>query len=328
MMITPVFTDMLIHDWLCFDHFTKNSQIEINNLRDQWLFFLQSGLNVDIKDSYNLDEWVYRKHTQAELKDRAKLFYRDLQKCSTVEELTVVFQKVNIPLKYSCINEFKEHLLNPRFGRNLVQYFFYNEGQNLALNSEMISCILMKKKEARDDKINRARSFILEQMNQCKNHSLKEVVEHFSKLHIDVLSVIREDENDPKITLSNTFDWNDSIKNEEFLIKLTAKWVDFQETTALLAKQGLKQILLLKYKSEANLTIKIDNEIENLAYAINEADIDYFDHFVIEFFEDHIGFTLNNNTKSKLKSHLEIYLSSEENFLKSFSSNRLSYLRI
>lgn len=69
-----------------------------------------------------------------------------------------------------------------------------------------------------------------------------------------------------------------------------------------------------------------DRAIEHLVEMVLDANIDYFPPLVIEFIENHIGFTLTNESKVLLKSKLyEFFLKKEYAFVAFFSSNRSTY---
>ena len=93
---------------------------------------------------------------------------------------------------------------------------------------------------------------------------------------------------------------------------------------------SLKQLRIKDVKLIINpnmLKVGID-PIEEIADILQEVDFDYMPIRVKEFFEDHLGFELNNSNKHLLKEELEDFFSTRKSdFIDACDMNRSAYLR-
>lgn len=222
----------------------------------EWLFHLQPYFLVNIEpENPTLEEEdaiEAQIDAQEELIEEVKSFLVSLENCNSLEEVEKIFKKINVPFVLPpSIHHFKQTLQNPRLCRDLVQCYYYYAGRRALINPSKLSYAIKKKEEEHAHNIDRSIPFIAEQINECQkqNLSFKEIQAYFAKLHIDIHS-LKIPNNDLPLPPTDELEWAECIQDNEFIQALAGKWVDYQEATAQMAMQALRQALLSKHHVE------------------------------------------------------------------------------
>jgi hypothetical protein len=80
--------------------------------------------------------------------------------------------------------------------------------------------------------------------------SFVEIQAYFAKRHIDINSISIPDADDLPVPPTNELEWEECAQNDEFIRALAEKWIDFQEGTAQMLMQAVRQAVLSKHQVE------------------------------------------------------------------------------
>lgn len=217
-------------------------------IREKWFYHLQSHLvfNIHSEDprSEQDDSILDEKISQAQIKDDLKNFLNFLKNCNEIEDVREHFNQMGISVELPLsIQDFKDSFGNPRFQRQIIQSYYQSIGQRAIMNEKKLSKLLLNKEQEHNRRVERSLIFIFDQIDHCESMSFPEIQAHFDHLHIHLDAIEIEGLGCPPTT---SLEWEECIQNEEFCNALAEQWIDFQETTALLAMQMLRQALLSK----------------------------------------------------------------------------------
>lgn len=233
--------------------------------RDQkeWMFHLQPDwlVNIGPKDPTAEEEerLEIELEAQEDLIHDAKEFLISLNKCTSLDEVEKIFKSLNVPFPLPpTIDHFKQMLRkNPRFGRDLVQCYYYHVGRRATISASKLLSAIDKKEEEHHRKIDQCLPFITGEINKCQiqNLSFDGIQDHFAKLHIDIDSITISVAGDLPLPPTNALEWGECTQNDEFIRALAGKWVEHQEATAQMVMQALRQALLSKHQVERQFLI-------------------------------------------------------------------------
>lgn len=261
----------------CFYELYKNCRgflecTRANEIQKEWLFHLQTQQIVSLKKenptAIEKENDYFQEVIQKKLREKTKLFFYSLNKSQSIKEVQDLLKEINLAIEIpSSIEQFKQLLEIPRFNRELFQHYYFHMGQRITLNpldpvdSKRIKLIKEKKQEEYDHKVIRCLPIITKKIDEY--HDLKNKI-HFSKNHIDdqnkrhleYIKLFKTIKKNFHIDISspnspqNILEWEECLKNEKFITALAQQWVHFQETTAQMSLQAVRQILLSKIKIE------------------------------------------------------------------------------
>jgi len=233
-----------------------------HDIQKEWLFHLQTPFSVNIsRENSNPTEDEDDDYFESQEYDRTKLFKSMdtfssfLHHCKEIKEVQTKFKELELDFEIpSTIEQFKQLLTNERFVRDFFQNYYYQIGCRVAMDKAQINSNLKKRKNEYDRKIQRSIPFINQQIAECQNKSIEEIQDHFVELniplHLITIPQNHEDEDHLSIPPSTKIEWEEATQNEEFVKALAGHWIDFQETTAQLAMQAMRQALLSKHQVE------------------------------------------------------------------------------
>lgn len=227
----------------------------MNHNHKEWMFHLQPYFLVNIEPenptSDEEENFEAKLDAQEELIENVKDFLISLEGSSSLEEVKKILKDLNLSFALpATIDQFKQMFRNPRFVRDLVQCYYYLVGRRAAISASKLFAAIKKKEEEHNRKINHCLPFIIDHVAECQkqNLSFAEIRAHFAKLHIDINSITIP--NDDDLPPTDEVKWRECVQNDEFIKALAGRWVDFQEATAQMVMQTLRQALESKLEVE------------------------------------------------------------------------------
>lgn len=236
---------------------------QARHLQSEWIHHLKPRLIVDLSVS---------KTAQQELQEDAQAFLDSLAQCSSLKEVKQRFKTVGLSLELpENFERWKQLLSDKRYCRYLIHSYYQCVGQQPVMNSAAdMQALLRQRQAAFEAKVEQSLPFIAEQIQACQEMNFADIEQHFATLHIHFDRL----ESPPQ----NQQEWKEKIQSESFCHSLAKQWVDYQETSAQLAEQMMRQALLSKHHVEsrfllchgAESLISITFSIIQIALAIPE----------------------------------------------------------
>lgn len=232
----------------------KNASV----FQEEALFDLKSRIVVNIysdsKDPKQKETKLKLEEQKQELIKDVDNFLKALCKCKSIDELKVILKKYGIPFNIPCtITEPEILIKNPRFIRQMIRSYLFWTGNTQSFMETEKKNILSSMKEEHEKRVDEALIPVNQHIQQCKSLSWPEIKAHFAHIHVNIDTIeLSAEENPEKLLIPPTSksEWDDCIQNPNFCIALAEKWVQHQETTAILSKQAVTQLLLSKHEVE------------------------------------------------------------------------------
>ncbi len=220
-----------------FKHFYHIYELyQARHLQREWIHHLKPRLIVDLSVS---------KAAQQELQEEAQAFLDSLAQCASLKEVKKQFKTVGLFLELpENFERWKQLLSDKRYCRYLIHSYYQCVGQQPVMNSAAdMQTLLRQRQAAFEAKVEQSLPFIVEQIQICQEMDFAEIKQHFAALHVhfDRLESPPQDQQE----------WREKIQSEDFCLSLAKQWVDYQETSAQLAEQMMRQALLSKHHVES-----------------------------------------------------------------------------
>jgi hypothetical protein len=228
----------------------------------EWVFHLQSRIFVN--------HCVSSSTSQDQLYHEVENFLNSLSNCASLKEVKKQFNKIGIKTEIpENFEEWQQQFKSQRFKRHLVQSYYYCIGRRPFMDESCINSILRKRGAAQADKVKKKLKTVKDHIVNCKNLEVDEIKNYFNELHIHLDQIYIPVNEMLRLPIQTKEDWNQCIQSEEFLICLARQSVEYQETTAQLAMQALRQALLSKNSVEQEfLRFRTAEYIAKIAFSI------------------------------------------------------------
>ena len=191
-----------------------------------------------------------QKTAQEKLIGEVHEFFFSLVDCEKIEEVRAKFTKIGLAFEVpATIEAFQQQLRNPRFRRHLVRMYYHCTGQKgVILAKNEIFSLLQKREQEKNRQIEQSLPKIIE---TCQKMTFEEIKTYLAQQHIHFNLINIPNREGLTLPPTNKSEWENCIQNEQFCRALAKQWVDFQETTAQLVLQALRQALLSKHTIES-----------------------------------------------------------------------------
>jgi hypothetical protein len=206
-------------------------------IQKKWIYHLHPRIVVDIDRHHSSSqEELYREVTH---------FLKSLDKCKTIKEVQQKLKKVEVTEIPSNFNDWLKLFKTKRFRRYLVQSYYYCTSKRAFMQPTHIQSLLHRREAERKKKIDQSLPFIYYHIGKSQHLDLDQLTAYFDRLHIHFNHIKLANSSLPLPPQSKE-EWNQCIRDTEFCKALAAQWIDYQETTAQLAMQMMRQALLSK----------------------------------------------------------------------------------
>jgi hypothetical protein len=214
------------------------------SIQKRWMFHLQSRINTNINCPVPAT-------SQEQLYHEVQIFLDSLEKCKNIEGVRQKLNQTGITIKIpSNFDDWLKQFKSQRFKRYIVQGYYYSVGKRPFMDESIIKAMLHRRKKEKNNKIEQSITLIEQHISECKALDLTEIETYFKNLHIHLDQVNIPQNQTLTLPPQTKADWDQCVQDKNFCLSLAAQWVDYQETTAQLLVQGLRQALLSKNSQE------------------------------------------------------------------------------
>ncbi|MFI0435442.1 MAG: hypothetical protein ACH350_06935 [Parachlamydiaceae bacterium] len=226
------------------------------------LIALQKKSNFDVKTHHHVkiitdgshrerEYWIQIEKKQEKLNQDVIALINHLDHSQTIEEVNAALKDF---FPFTTFEEFQKIWAIPIFKREIIQIYYQHLNERLLMSPTDIKNSIRYKKFDYHSKITDALSIIYKKIDDCQDCILpfEKIQHYFAQLHLDIQSISITQKNGTLLNISpkNEKEWKEAIDNEAYVKALAKQWVDFQQTTGLLAMQALQQGLQSKIEVE------------------------------------------------------------------------------
>ncbi len=184
--------------------------------------------------------------SQEQLNDETISFLNSLSLCKNVEEVKKIFKQRRMSIEEDVPNDFaswQQLFEGKRFRRYIIQSYYHSVGKKPVFNTDDVKSLLRKREKDFKATVDANLTKIFGFITTTHEFTFEEIKDFFAKQHIYL--------NCLEFPPQNKEEWELRINDLEFQRSLAKQWVEYQETSAKLLDQGLRQSLLSKNAIES-----------------------------------------------------------------------------